>query len=431
MRVLVIGGGGREHALCWKIAQSPVLETLYCSPGNPGISALAQCVTLDHHDYPGLITFCQAKQIDLVVIGPEAPLVDGMADHLREAGITCFGPGKAAARIEGSKEFCKQLCERYQVPTAAYGSFTEAQSAIDYIKTQGAPIVVKADGLAAGKGVTVAMTQQEAVDAVQDAFGGKFGDAGKSVIIEAFLEGQEVSLFALISDGTALSIGAAQDHKAVGEGDTGPNTGGMGTYSPTPIFTDAMHKHVMDTIIQPIASGLDQEGISYRGVLFAGLMLTAEGPQLLEFNVRFGDPETQVLMARLEDDILPLLRDTATGQLQQDRPIAMSDDAALCVVMASNGYPGSYKKNTIIRGLEQAEAMPEVTVFHAGTAEKDGQIVASGGRVLGITAKAGSIAMAQQRAYHAVDCLDWPDGFCRRDIGWRAITAAHPKAANG
>lgn len=417
LKILIIGSGGREHALAWKIAQSPQVDTLFCAPGNAGIAQVAKCVTPSN-----LLDFCVTEEIDLVVIGPEQPLVDGVSDQLREAGVAVFGCTQNAAQLEGSKGFTKDLCRKYNIPTGDYERFSSAAPAIAYVQQKGAPIVVKADGLAAGKGVTVAQTKDEAIAAINEVFGGKFGAAGNEVVVEEFLAGEEASFFAL-SDGTQVRpFGAAQDHKTVGEGDTGPNTGGMGTYSPAPIFDSAMQKKVMETIIEPTIVAMGKEGNPFTGVLFAGLMISSVGePKLIEYNVRFGDPETQVLMARLQSDIVPVLMACANGSGLDHTDISFGDDAALCVVMAANGYPAAYDKNTVINGLDKAEALENVQVFHAGTAQKDGETVAIGGRVLGITASAPTVAQAQSRAYEAVDTIDWPQGFCRRDIGWRAV----------
>lgn len=417
MKALVIGSGGREHALCWKLAQSPLLEKLYASPGNGGINKVAEPVLLG--GFEAIKQFCKDESIDLVMVGPEAPLVDGIIDNLTAAGIAAVGPSRLAAQLEGSKAFTKELCEKYNIPTAKAGKFTDSESAKNYVDQEGVPIVVKADGLAAGKGVVIAQTKEEAYLAIDEILGGKFGDAGSSIVIEEFLEGEEVSFFALVDGKTALPFGSAQDHKAVGEGDTGPNTGGMGTYSPAPVMTEALHKQVMETIINPSIEGLRKDGCPFTGVLFAGLMITKDGPKLLEYNVRFGDPETQVLMARLESDLFPLLLATAKGTLNE-YTVTMSDKAALCVVMAANGYPGSYEKGSHIHKLEEAEADEAVTVFHAGTRYEDGHCLATGGRVLGVTATGNTVKEAKDKAYEAVDVIDWQGGFCRRDIGWRA-----------
>jgi len=420
MKLLVVGAGGREHALCWKLAQSPKLTKLYAAPGNAGMASVADCVDVGAEDVAGLVDFARDKGIDLVVVGPEAPLVKGLADQLNEAGIPVFGPSAKAAQLEGSKGFTKDLCTRANIPTAAYGRFTNLDDALAYVGREGAPIVVKADGLAAGKGVTVAMTTDEALEAVREAFDGRFGDAGTEVVIEDFLEGEEASFFALCDGTTALLLATAQDHKRVGDGDTGPNTGGMGAYSPAPVMTPELVDQVMATIIEPTLATMKADGMPYKGVLYAGLMITADGPELIEYNARFGDPECQVLMMRMESDLLELLYAAAKGELKGKR-VAWRDDPALTVVMAANGYPGAYDKGTAINGLDDAASNADVEIFHAGTAMQDGQLVATGGRVLNVTAVASSVAQAQALAYAAIDKIDWPDGFCRRDIGWRAI----------
>ena len=418
--VLVIGSGGREHALCWRLAQSPSVETVFCAPGNGGIAQHATCVDIKHAD--DIIAFCNEKKIPLVVIGPEQPLVDGLADELEAAGLAVFGCSKKAAQLEGSKGFMKDLCRKYNIPTAAYGFFHDKNKALAFLEDKTFPIVIKTDGLAAGKGVIIAETKDDAIAAVEDMFAGGFGDSGKSVIIEEFLEGEEVSFFALCDGKTAIEFGYAQDHKRAFDGDKGPNTGGMGTYAPPPVVNDALKKTIMETIIAPSMDAMEKEGCAFKGVLFAGLMLTKDGVKLLEYNIRFGDPETQVLMARLTSDLYPALLACAKGELDSAKPeITFCDEAAVCVVMASNGYPGSYEKGTVIAGLDAAGKQPNVVVFHAGTALKDGQFVATGGRVLGITALGKTIKEAQQHAYGAVDVIDWPKGFCRRDIGWRAV----------
>ena len=418
MKILVIGSGGREHAICRALKQSPSVTKLFCAPGNGGIAQDAECVQL--HGYPMIIQCCQKENIDLVVIGPEQPLVEGLADLLREADINVFGPSAKAAQLEGSKDFTKQLCDRMNIPTAAYATFDNKADALAYLEQQGAPIVIKADGLAAGKGVTVAMNLEQAKQAVEECFDGRFGEAGSKVVIEEFLEGEEVSVFALCDGERAVEFASAQDHKAVGEGDTGPNTGGMGTFSPAPIMSDALRSTVMEQIIQPAVTGMKEMGMPYQGVLFAGLMITKHGPKLIEFNCRFGDPETQVMLPRLESDLAQILHATATGELDKVQ-VKLRNEAALCVVMAANGYPGAYEKGTRIRGIDAAEALDGVTVFHAGTKEENGEIYATGGRVLGVTALAPTIAAAQEQAYKAVDRIVWPEGFCRRDIGWRAV----------
>ncbi|MBT5051234.1 MAG: phosphoribosylamine--glycine ligase, partial [Rhodospirillaceae bacterium] len=420
--VLVVGGGGREHALCWSIAASPLVTNLYCAPGNAGIAQDAQCVAISAEDIDGLINFATENQIDFVVVGPEAPLVGGLVDKLADLGIKAFGPSAKAAMMEGSKGFMKDFCARHAIPTAAYGRFTETAAAKAFIAEHGAPIVVKADGLAAGKGVIIAETMEQADTAVEDMLeGGAFGNAGAEVVIEEFLAGEEASFFALCDGETALPLVSAQDHKRVGDGDTGPNTGGMGAYSPAPIVTDAMVATIMETIIAPTMAGMKAEGTPYKGVLYAGLMIDQGEPRLLEYNVRFGDPECQVLMMRLKSDLLPALIAAADGVLK-NFDLRWYDEPALTVVMAANGYPGSYDKGSKIGGLDAAADVEDVTIFHAGTAtSEDGSIVATGGRVLGVTALGVTVADAQARAYEAVDLIDWPGGFCRRDIGWRAI----------
>ncbi|KQS96242.1 MULTISPECIES: phosphoribosylamine--glycine ligase [unclassified Rhizobium] len=418
MRVLLIGSGGREHALAWKLAQSPLLTALYAAPGNPGIAEEATIVSLNTEDNDAVLAFCKAEAIDFVVVGPEAPLVAGLADTLRAGGIAVFGPSAAAAQLEGSKGFTKDICAKYNIPTGAYQRFTSAEPAKDYIRAQGAPIVIKADGLAAGKGVTVAMTLDEALEAVDNCFSGAFGDAGAEVVVEAFLDGEEASFFCLCDGKTALALASAQDHKRVGDGDTGPNTGGMGAYSPAPVMTSDMVERTMREIIEPTIAGMADSGHPFTGVLFAGLMITAKGPELIEYNVRFGDPECQVLMMRLKSDLLPLLHAAATGTLASVSA-EWRDDVALTVVMASKGYPGSYEKNTPIVSLpSEGEA---TKVFHAGTALKDGKLVATGGRVLNVTAMGGTVSTAKDTAYATLDKVVWDNGFCRRDIGWQAV----------
>ncbi len=426
MTILLIGGGGREHALAWAIAKSPHCAKLYCSPGNAGIAEIAECVSAA--DMPDAVDWARRHAVDFVVVGPEAPLVDGLADRMRAADIPVFGPGADGARLEGSKGFMKDLCASAGIPTAAYARFDDAAAAKAYIRAQGAPIVVKADGLAAGKGVVIAKTIAEADAAVDAAMQDRrFGEAGAELVIEGFLDGEECSLFALVSGRQVLAFGSAQDHKAAFDGDTGPNTGGMGAYAPAPVLTPALEQAAMARIIKPTVDALADAGIDYRGVLFAGLMIidgpNGKEPMLLEHNVRFGDPECQVLMRRLEDDLVALLHAVATGTLT-DTPVRFADAAALCVVMAARGYPGSYAKGTVIDGLDTAGGEEGVTIFHAGTArDETGRLIATGGRVLGITAAAATVADAQSKAYRAVDRIDWPDGFCRRDIGWRAVTA--------
>ena len=420
MKVLVVGSGGREHALCWAIAKSKKLERLFCAPGNGGIAQIAECVDISAEDIPGIVDFATSEQIGLVVVGPELPLVAGIADRLEEAGVKVFGPNAKAAMIEGSKGMMKDLCTKYDIPTATYARFDDCDAAKDYVRLKGAPIVVKADGLAAGKGVILCRNKTEAHAAIdlmmtQDAF----GDAGAELVIEEFMVGEEASFFALVDGENALPLVAAQDHKAVGDGDKGPNTGGMGAYSPASVVDEAMAKTIMKTIIEPTIRGMAADGIAYRGVLFAGLMITDAGPKLIEYNCRFGDPECQALMMRLKNDFLEVLEAAVKGELDQVE-LKWSNDAALTVVMAVNGYPGGYEKGSEIKGIEEAEANGAM-VFHSGTKADGDKILADGGRVLSVTASAPSVAKAQAKAYDAVAKIDWPEGFCRSDIGWRAI----------
>ncbi|MBZ9673616.1 phosphoribosylamine--glycine ligase [Mesorhizobium sp. ES1-3] len=419
MNVLLLGSGGREHALAWKIAASPLLTKLYAAPGNPGIGAEAELVKLDIAHHGAVAAFCREKKIDLVVVGPEGPLVAGIADDLRAENIRVFGPSKAAARLEGSKGFTKDLCARYNIPTAAYGRFGDLASAKAYVEKTGAPIVIKADGLAAGKGVTVAMTMAEAQAALDACFDGSFGAAGAEVVIEEFMTGEEASFFCLCDGTTALPFGTAQDHKRVGDGDVGPNTGGMGAYSPAPVMTPDMIERTMREIIEPTMRGMAELGAPFAGILFAGLMITENGPKLIEYNTRFGDPECQVLMMRLKDDLLVLLNAAVDGQLAHTS-VRWRDEAALTVVMAARGYPGTPEKGSVIRGVENA-AGEGVQIFHAGTAINGGALVANGGRVLNVTATGATVGEAQARAYAALDRIDWPAGFCRHDIGWQAV----------
>jgi phosphoribosylamine--glycine ligase len=424
MKILVVGGGGREHALCWAIAASPLCTRLTCAPGNAGIAAEAECVPIAAEDIDGLVAFARREAIDFVIVGPEQPLVAGLVDRLAEVGIKAFGPRAAAAALEGSKGFMKDFCARHGIPTARYARFTDAAAARAHVRAHGAPIVVKTDGLAAGKGVVVAMTVDEALAAIDAAMvAGQFGTAGAELVIEEFLVGEEASFFALCDGTHALPLAAAQDHKRVGDGDTGPNTGGMGAYSPAPVVDAAMTERIMAEIVRPTLAGMRAEGRPFVGVLFAGVMIGPDGPRLIEFNVRFGDPECQALMPRLMSDLLPALIAAADGQLANFH-LRWRDVAALAVVMAAKGYPGAYAKFTPIAGLEAAASQPDVLVFHAGTARRDGGIVATGGRVLAVVATAPGIAAAQARAYAAIDRIDWPGGFCRRDIGWRAIARA-------
>jgi phosphoribosylamine--glycine ligase len=428
MRILVVGGGGREHALCWAIAASPLCDKLWCAPGNAGIAEEAECVDIAADDVAALVDFATTNRVDFVVVGPEAPLVAGLVDELASIGIKAFGPSAMAARLEGSKGYMKDLCARHGIPTAAYGRFSDAAAARAYVREIGAPIVVKADGLAAGKGVTIARTLGEAIAAIDEAMeGGAFGAAGAELVIEEFLEGEELSFFVIVDGDHALPLAGAQDHKAVGDGDTGPNTGGMGAYSPAPTLTPELQAMVMETIIRPTVDGMAAEGSPYKGVLYAGLMLTATGPKLLEYNVRFGDPECQVLAMRLKSDLLPALVAACDGQLAH-LDLRWFDAAALTVVMAANGYPGAYQKNSEIRGLDALADMEDVKVFHAGTRRDGDRLLATGGRVLNVTALGASIGEAQMRAYAAVDRIDWPGGFCRRDIGWRAVAREQVRA---
>ncbi|MCB4767475.1 phosphoribosylamine--glycine ligase [Ancylobacter sp. Lp-2] len=419
MKVLLLGSGGREHALAWKLAQSPSLTALIAIPGNPGIAEHARCIeTIPLTDHDAIVSVCAAEKIDLVVVGPEAPLVDGITDRLTAEGINVFGPRRVAAQLEGSKLFTKELCRQHDIPTAAFGRFSQAEAARDFVRRRGAPIVLKADGLMAGKGVVVAMTLEEALAAVDEVFA--MGTPGTEILIEEFLEGEEVSFFCLVDGETVLPFGSAQDHKRAFDGDQGPNTGGMGAYSPAPVFTAEMERRTLAEIVKPTARALADGDSPYRGVLFAGLMITIDGPKLIEYNVRFGDPECQVLMLRLEGDLLELLYATATGALADER-VSMAPDAAITVVMAARGYPGSYEKGTPINGVEVAGATPGVHVFHAGTRREGTQLLANGGRVLNVTAIGANVAEARERAYDAVARIDWPEGFCRSDIAWRAL----------
>ncbi len=421
MKVLVLGGGGREHALCWAIANSSLVDQVFCAPGSDAIARLATPVAVGVEDIAGIVGWAVENGIDLVVPGPEAPLVAGVADALQNAGIACFGPSAAAAQLEGSKAFTKDVLDRAGVPTARWQRFDQSAPATSYIEKLGAPIVVKADGLAAGKGVTVAMTTAEAIEAVEAAIDEKiFGDAGASVVIEEFLDGEEASFHVLTDGENVVPLATSQDHKRAGDGDTGSNTGGMGAYSPAPVVTDAVHEEVMERFVQPTLTTMAADGTPFQGVLYGGLMLTSDGPKLLEYNVRFGDPECQVLMMRLKSDIVPALLAATEAELHHV-DLRWWDKAALSVVMATNGYPGDYEKGSAINGLEAAGALDDVMVFHAGSKRDGDQWRASGGRVLGVTALGDTIADAQKRAYQAVDLIDWPGGFCRRDIGWRAV----------
>jgi len=424
MNLLLLGSGGREHALAWKIAASPLVDRLFCAPGNAGIAQEAECVALDIADHKSIIAFCKANHVDLVVVGPEAPLVAGLVDDLEAAGLKAFGPSKAAARLEGSKGFTKDLCRANNIPTAAYERFTAAEPAKAYVRAKGAPIVVKADGLAAGKGVVVAQSVAEAEAAIDAICAEGFGAA---LVVEEFLSGEEASFFVLSDGEHALPLATAQDHKRVFDGDQGPNTGGMGAYSPAPVMTEAMCARALDEIVRPTIRAMRATGAPYRGVLYAGLMITAEGPKLIEYNVRFGDPECQVLMLRLKSDLVPALVATHDGMLGSF-DLRWYDDAALTVVMAAKGYPATYRKGSLIEGLAEAGQVDGVEIFHAGTVADGGQVRANGGRVLNVSALGKTVADAQARAYRAIDLIRWPDGFCRRDIGWQAVKREQERA---
>jgi len=426
MNILLLGSGGREHALAWKIAASPLLTKLWCAPGNAGIAQEAECVALDIADHAAVLAFCGANKVDFVVVGPDAPIAAGIVDDLNAAGIKAFGPTKAAGQLESSKSFTKALCRDNDIPTAAYGHFHDAEEAKAYIRAQGAPIVIKADGLAAGKGVVVAATEAEALAAVDMMFGGGFGEAGAEVVIEEFMEGEEASFFALCDGEHALALATAQDHKRAFDGDKGPNTGGMGAYSPAPVMTDALCAEVMEKMIRPTLRALSAMGTPYKGVLYAGVMVTAEGPKLVEYNARFGDPECQVLMLRLMSDIVPALLACADGQLK-NFSLRWYDEVALTVVMATKGYPGKYENGTRIAGLDRAAKIGGVEIFHAGTKASGDWILANGGRVLNVTAMGKSVGEAQRRAYEAIGLINWPEGFCRRDIGWQAVARERAK----
>jgi phosphoribosylamine---glycine ligase len=420
MNVLILGSGGREHALAWKMAASPLTEKLYCAPGNAGIAQEAVCVALDITDHAAVITFCRDKAIDLVVVGPEAPLCAGIVNDLEAAGIKAFGPSREAARLEGSKGFTKDLCRQNNIPTAAYERFTALAPAKAYVRAQGAPIVIKADGLAAGKGVVVAQSIAEAEDALDMMFSGGLGEAGGEVVIEEFLDGEEASFFALCDGETALALTTAQDHKRAYDGDKGPNTGGMGAYSPAPNIDEAMAERIMREIVTPTLKAMRALGSPYKGVLYAGLMITAEGPKLIEYNARFGDPETQVLMLRLKSDLVPALLASRDGMLKAF-DLRWYNEPALTVVMAAKGYPGAYNRGGGIEGLDAAREVHGVEIFHAGTKAEGDKILANGGRVLNVSAIGATVREAQARAYEAVSRIHWPEGFCRHDIGWRAV----------
>ena len=420
MNILILGSGGREHALAWAVMQNPKCDRLIVAPGNAGIAQIADCASLDIEDGGAVVGFAEENAVDFVIVGPEAPLAAGVAARLREAGILVFGPSEGAAKLEASKAFTKEICDAANAPTAGYGHFTDASAAKDYIRAQGAPIVVKADGLAAGKGVIMAFDEQAALDAIDDMFGGAFGAAGAEVVIEEFMEGEEASLFVLCDGTDILSMGSAQDHKRVGEGDTGLNTGGMGAYSPAPVLSAEIEAKAMSEIIQPTMAEMAKRGTPYQGVLYAGLMIKDGQPRLVEYNVRFGDPECQVLMMRLGAQAMDLMHAAAEGRLAEVQ-VNWGDDHAITVVMAANGYPEAYKKGSEIRGLEALPEDSKNMVFHAGTKAEDGKTLATGGRVLNVTARGDSLQEARDRAYAMVDAIDWPGGFFRRDIGWRAL----------
>ncbi|MBO9465043.1 phosphoribosylamine--glycine ligase [Tropicibacter sp. R15_0] len=420
MNILILGSGGREHALAWAVLQNPKCDKLIVAPGNAGIAQIAECAAMDVNDGGVVAEFVSENAIDLVIIGPEAPLAAGVADRLREAGVSVFGPSAAAARLEASKSFTKEICDAAKAPTAGYGHFKEAEAAKAYVRAQGAPIVVKADGLAAGKGVIIAETVADAEAAIDDMFGGSFGAAGAEVVIEEFMTGEEASLFVLVDGDTCLPVGTAQDHKRVGEGDTGLNTGGMGAYSPAPVLNDDVLAKCMDEIVRPTMAEMSRRGTPYSGVLYVGLMIENGQPRLVEYNVRFGDPECQVLMLRLGAQALDLMQACAEGRLEEAQ-VTWADDHAMTVVMAAEGYPGSYEKGTAIKGLDALVEDSFNVLFHAGTSKSEAGIVATGGRVLNATARGASLQEARDRAYAMVDAVDWPEGFVRRDIGWRAL----------
>ncbi|CUH44918.1 phosphoribosylamine--glycine ligase [Ruegeria atlantica] len=420
MNILILGSGGREHSLAWAVMQNPKCDRLIVAPGNAGIAQIAECAALDVENGGAVVSFAEENAIDFVIVGPEAPLAAGVADRLREAGVLVFGPSADAAQLEASKSFTKEICDASNAPTAAYARFTEAEPAKAYVREQGTPIVVKADGLAAGKGVIVAMDEQTALEGIDDMFGGAFGGAGAEVVIEEFMEGEEASLFVLCDGEDILSIGTAQDHKRVGEGDTGPNTGGMGAYSPAPVLSAEIEARAMEEIVRPTMAEMKRRGMPFQGVLYAGLMIKDAQPRLVEYNVRFGDPECQVLMMRLGAQVLDLLHAAAEGRLSETQ-VNWADDHAITVVMAAQGYPGSYVKGSAIKGLD---ALPEDSsnmIFHAGTKAVDGQVQAAGGRVLNVTSRGATLKEARDRAYAMVEGVDWPEGFYRRDIGWRAL----------
>lgn len=426
MNILLIGSGGREHALAWKLSQSKHCDKLYCAPGNAGIADVAACLDIAAEDHAGLLTFALQNDIGFVIVGPEQPLVDGLGDAFRNVGIKVFGPSKVAAQMEGSKGFMKDFCARHNIPTAAYARFKSLDKAVSYIKEQGAPIVIKTDGLAAGKGVIIAQTEEEAIEAATDMLSGKsFGDAGTELVIEEFMDGEELSYFALADGETYLPLTSAQDHKRVGDGDTGLNTGGMGAYSPAHFMDETLEQKILNHIIKPTVDGMKVDGNPFKGVLFAGLMVVKGEPRLIEYNIRFGDPECQPIMMRLESDLVELLLATEESTLDAYQgQVQWSDQATLCVVMAAKGYPGAYEKGTEIKGAERLNNMEQVQLFHAGTMlDNAGVLVGSGGRVLGVVGIGDTIETAQRKAYAGVDKIEWEQGFCRRDIGWRAIAA--------
>lgn len=426
MNILVIGSGGREHSLAWKVAQSPLLDKLYVSPGNGGMDEIATCVDLNTSNHNEIVQFCRNRNIDFVIIGPEAPLVDGLADRLIDEKIHVFGPTAKAAILEGSKGFTKDLCAKYNIPTAAYGRFNDSVQAKKFVLEKGTPIVIKADGLAAGKGVIIAQNIDEANAAIDDIFAGQFGSAGTELVIEEFLEGEEASFFVLTDGENILPFGTAQDHKRVGDGDTGPNTGGMGAYSPAPVMNEKMIERAINEIIIPTVKGMKNEGRPFQGVLFAGLMITEKGPELIEYNVRFGDPECQTLMMRLNSDIVPALMACSKGSIDKIK-VEWADSVALNIVMAANGYPNSYEKNTEIKNLQEAGSSKNIMIFHAGTKKEKNNIYAVGGRVLNVTALSPTVTEAQKNAYAAIKKIDWPQGFYRKDIGWRAVERENSK----
>ncbi|MFS4580455.1 phosphoribosylamine--glycine ligase [Phaeobacter sp. C3_T13_0] len=420
MNILILGSGGREHALAWAVMQNPKCDKLIIAPGNAGIAQIADCASLDIESGGAVVNFAEENAIDFVIVGPEAPLAAGVADRLRDAGVLVFGPSEAAAKLEASKSFTKEICDAANAPTAAYGHFSDAQAAKAHVRKHGAPTVVKADGLAAGKGVIIAMTEDEAIAAIDDMFGGAFGGAGAEVVIEEFMEGEEASLFVLVDGEDVLAIGSAQDHKRVGEGDTGPNTGGMGAYSPAPVLTTEIEARAMGEIVKPMMRVMADRGMPYQGVLYAGLMIKDGVPRLVEYNVRFGDPECQVLMMRLGAQALDLMQAVAEGRLSEAK-VNWADDHAITVVLAANGYPEAYEKGTEIKGLDTLPEDSSNMVFHAGTKRDSGKVLAVGGRVLNVTARGATLPEARDRAYEMVDAIDWPEGFYRRDIGWRAF----------